>query len=1325
MDPILSSGGSFFLDCLWQSTLCLGLGWAASWLWKRHPSRAHRILLVAIIAALLTPPLSQVIRQCGWGILERAPDPPAARGSPAIRNAEPGPRAAAASESAARQDGEWSMAAPIESPPVEDRALQGSLPAPRPGAGRNGKEPFLAPAVPLRGAALGAWCCLTLLAAARLAAGFIRGRRLVARSRLLRDRALQRAARAASRKFGLRIPPAIRVSAEVESPVIWCWRQRPVLLVPDPAAATGAHLDWNGILLHELSHWKRRDHLSDLCARFLACLLPWQPLAWWCLRRLGRLAEMACDDWALAAGAPPADYARSLLDLAPQPASVLGLAAVRNRGSLVLRIRRIIEGQRCDPTAGLLWTSGIAAAGTLLSIAVALAQSGPPGYSPSRAAPGEAETAAGRALEVRVIDHGSRKPLGQASLNFDRNCERSSAETDALGRLRIPLPEQGLDSVSICALKEGFAPANVSWKKAEDGAPAPASVILEMKPGVRAGGAVEDEQGKPIAGAAVRLLIEGQGDGGLPFLTEHEEVTDSSGRWRCSMIPAGQKNLRLRLSHPDHAGDRSFRDRPPVPLAKLRDGGAVLRMERGCAVTGAVTGPDGKPVEGADVFIAWEEAFSSKRPQARTGAGGEFTARGLKPGSIALVARKVGFAPAQKVIAVPASREEASLRLGTARELRILVRDARGNPLPDAWAAVIAWGSLRPRDWGFRTDAGGRIAWKEAPRDPMGLDVSRKGFMRLNNVPLEPSQDDVAITLAAPLRVRGKVLDAGTGEPIRSFQVAYGPDFQGTGKPNWIRTTDPVKQVASLPDGTYEAVFSHPYPALLLRAEAPGFRPGVSRTFRPDEGDQTFNFRLEKGKSISGRVRDPQGKPLQGVEVVLGTAKELAGLLNGRCEHRLDNLRAVTDGSGRYSLPEETEPFIIACLHEAGYAEVSAADLEAAGEIRLQPWGQVEGILQLAGRPAAGEVIELEYYWHPGWSSATPWINKRYKTRSGDDGAFIFERVAPGEALISRAIDLGKPGEMFNDGVRGENAYVEVLPGRTARVALNDEGEAIAGRIELPAGCDETPHWDYGRIFIEKKIPLPRERPSDPERSGEWFQWYRAWWNSDEGRAHRRASWSRQAGILSGGTFRIEGVTAGSYRLKVELRRPPGRNGIFPAQGDLLGTAELDAEVPARPRAGDGGAVDLGPVKLMVWRRLRVGDLAPGFSAIALDGAAVDLERLRGKVVLIGFWAAWGALCRAQVPELAKLHAVYKKDARVAMISLSIDSAREPLEKYVREQGMDWLQIFLGNSSESPIAAAYGILQVPIFFLIGPDGRILAREATVEAIRPVIEKALK
>ena len=120
-----------------------------------------------------------------------------------------------------------------------------------------------------------------------------------------------------------------------------------------------------------MAHLKRMDHFTRLLGEILICIVPWHPIAWWAKSRLGALSEKACDDWALANGQSPTDYAQLMLTLLPQTRPALALASVTSHRSLKGRIRHILRSTRSDPRLGRGWGWGVTFTAGCLVAAIA------------------------------------------------------------------------------------------------------------------------------------------------------------------------------------------------------------------------------------------------------------------------------------------------------------------------------------------------------------------------------------------------------------------------------------------------------------------------------------------------------------------------------------------------------------------------------------------------------------------------------------------------------------------------------------------------------------------------------------------------------------------------------------------------------------------------------------------------------------------------------------------------------------------------------------------------------------------------------------------
>ena len=143
------------------------------------------------------------------------------------------------------------------------------------------------------------------------------------------------------------------------------------------------------------------------------------------------------------------------------------------------------------------------------------------------------------------------------------------------------------------------------------------------------------------------------------------------------------------------------------------------------------------------------------------------------------------------------------------------------------------------------------------------------------------------------------------------------------------------------------------------------------------------------------------------------------------------------------------------------------------------------------------------------------------------------------------------------------------------------------------------------------------------------------------------------------------------------------------------------------------------------YRGLGIGQTAPKFALKTLDGREIKLEDYRGKVVLLYFWATWCSPCVASTPGLKEFHDQLSRHKDFAMLSLSLDTADASPRRHAERYKLTWPQVRLGE--DSPVAAAYGVRNaVPVYILVGPDGKVLlSEEHNWGKIAEAAEKAFK
>lgn len=123
-----------------------------------------------------------------------------------------------------------------------------------------------------------------------------------------------------------------------------------------------------------------------------------------------------------------------------------------------------------------------------------------------------------------------------------------------------------------------------------------------------------------------------------------------------------------------------------------------------------------------------------------------------------------------------------------------------------------------------------------------------------------------------------------------------------------------------------------------------------------------------------------------------------------------------------------------------------------------------------------------------------------------------------------------------------------------------------------------------------------------------------------------------------------------------------------------------------------------------------VGKLAPDFTQTDTAGHPVKLSSFRGKYVLLDFWASWCVPCRAENPNVVKAYAEYHpKGLDIISVSLDLPNGKEKWLKAIHADGLKWTQVSDLKSFGNEVAVLYGIHAIPQNFLIGPDGKIIAK----------------
>jgi thiol-disulfide isomerase/thioredoxin len=121
-----------------------------------------------------------------------------------------------------------------------------------------------------------------------------------------------------------------------------------------------------------------------------------------------------------------------------------------------------------------------------------------------------------------------------------------------------------------------------------------------------------------------------------------------------------------------------------------------------------------------------------------------------------------------------------------------------------------------------------------------------------------------------------------------------------------------------------------------------------------------------------------------------------------------------------------------------------------------------------------------------------------------------------------------------------------------------------------------------------------------------------------------------------------------------------------------------------------------------------VGAPAPDFTQNQPDGTPLSLSSLKGKFVLIDFWASWCGPCRAENPNVVKLYAAYKNKG-FEILGVSLDDDREAWLKAIEDDGLTWLQVSDLGGWNNAVAKEWAVRSIPHTVLVGADGVIIAK----------------
>jgi hypothetical protein len=455
----------------------------------------------------------------------------------------------------------------------------------------------------------------------------------------------------------------------------------------------------------------------------------------------------------------------------------------------------------------------------------------------------------------------------------------------------------------------------------------------------------------------------------------------------------------------------------------------------------------------------------------------------------------------------------------------------------------------------------------------------------------------------------------------------------------------------------------------------------------------------------------PDGTPAANTPIWVGTERN-ASLSSFRAgEYYPRGMQKIlSDSSGNFTLPGVPGDMPMISSNPQGLLMTSAAEARKDSRLRLRPFGRVEGALMSEGKPKPGGGINMMLL------TETHELYLSRDATAGQDGKFVITSLPPGEYMLYRSF---LPRRLGNEPVAVPPSHQRLLTvkdGETVHIQYGGEGRSVIGQM-VPENPAIAVDWLNDPQSLELVRPSAasglgnsiRESLGLGPSAAELFK-------------SQREARSYHLEFEEDGSFRAEDVPPGNYELRIKVTKPrASRRGGYPLQeGDVLGSLTRKVTIPEGKEP-----FDLGRQVVAVKGEPTLAPVLPlDANLITVEGQSLRLASLRGKFVVLVFWASWSDPGRKMLGDLRVVREEFARDSKVEFIAASLDDDAESLRQATAPVSYGFTLGRVTVGGRASVTKEFDVTTLPALFLLAPDGRIAARDLDAERLKTALRRAL-